>query len=99
VFDSIKADQIVIVGSGLIFKCTLTKREEIEKACGKIVISQRSDSVSEKHKVWSVEKLKTSLDRDSGDSVPTECVLVYKPREQVNGTIREVAEKFKKMIK
>lgn len=94
---SIKNNRIVIIGHSMVFKCKLTDREDIERAVGKISISRQTNSTSERHRVWSVEGLKTQFDRSNGESVPTECTLVYRAGE-VNCTIEDVAEKFKEMI-
>ena len=89
-FDSVKSDQIVIIGKGLTFKTKFTKREHIEKAIGKINIGQKG---------WNYEGLKKKFDESMKIVVPVECVLVFKPSGDYRGTSKDVAKEFKKMIK
>jgi len=91
---SIKEDKIVIIGKSLIFKCKLTDLEDVRRACFRLSLNEDMESF----KGWSIENLKNEYDKKQGENVPTECTLVYHTVD-VNCTIKNVAEKFKQIIR
>ena len=99
VFDKIKQEHICIEGRGLTFRFTLTDRESIEKALGKIGVSKvvKKEDIPppvDFSKLWSV----TDVEVD-GEGRARKATLVLRELNSIEDlTFGVIAQQFKKVI-